>query len=490
MSLQYLREAVTDQGVLGAVLDHADRDPDRPAVKDLDRALTRGELRAAAGTVAAGLLQKGVERGDRVALLIGNSVDFVVAVLGCLWAGATFVPLAITDPDLRRAQIVADCRPAQVITAGSDQTAPSGLPVGTAWTSLPALSEADGRTPPPVTGPISYIIYTSGTTGIPKGVQISPEAFFTAVQACADAVGLTADDRALCVSPVHFDGSFSAIFPPLVRGVPLVIPDREALLFPPRFFSIVASQGITATSFSPSYLRLLRVSGRLARLADTPLRVMALGGEAPSAADIRAVWAASPGLRVVNRYGPTETTIAIAHLELTPELLDAGLVPIGHPHPGSSFHLVDEHGRLVDRPGVVGELYIGGPQLTAGYLNDPALSAAVLRTDVVEGTTLYRTGDLVFRDDRGNYVYVGRSDRVIKRQGVRMSLVEVTEALGGIDGVTSAACTTFDQEGALGVVAFVVPDGDVTPVAVRQAASERLPETMLPDQFVVVANMP
>jgi len=488
--VQHLREGVTDHGVLGAVLDHADRAPDRPAVKDLDSALTRGELRAAAGRVAAGLHQKGIEPGDRVALLIGNSVDFVVAALGCLWAGATFVPLAITDPDLRRAQIVADCRPAQVITPGSDQTTPSGLPVGTPWTSLSALSEADGPTPPPVTGPISYIIYTSGTTGIPKGVQISPKAFFTAVEACADAVGLTADDRCLAVSPVHFDGSFSAIFPPLARGVPLVIPDREALLFPHRFFSIVASEGITATSFSPSYLRLLRASGRLPRLADTPLRVMALGGEAPSSADIRAVWAANPGLRVVNRYGPTETTIAVAHLELTPELLDAGQVPIGHPHPGSSFHLVDEHGGLVHRPGVAGELYIGGRQLMAGYLNDPARSAAVLRTDVVDGATLYRTGDLVFRDDRGNHVYAGRSDRVIKRHGVRMSLVEVTEALGAIDEVSSAACTTFDFQGDLGVVAFVVPDGELTAIAVRRAASERLPETMLPDKFVLVASLP
>ncbi len=481
---------MTKHSVLGAVLDHADRAPDRPAVKDLDRALTRGELRAAAGRVAAGLLAKGVLPGDRVALLIGNSVDFVVAALGCLWAGATFVPLAITDPDIRRARIVADCRPVEVITAGSDQTAPSGLPEGTAWTSLSALSATAQPTPPPVTGPISYIIYTSGTTGNPKGVQIPPEAFFTAAGACADAMGLTGDGRYLCVSPVHFDGSFSAIFPPLVRGLPLVIPDRDALLFPRRFFSIVANEGITATSFSPSYLRLLRSSGRLARLADTQLRVMALGGEAPSTADIRAVWAASPGLRVVNRYGPTETTIAVAHLELTPELLDAGLVPLGHPHTGSLFHLVDEDGRLVDRPGVVGELYIGGPQLMAGYLNDPALSAAVLRTDVVEGTTLYRTGDLVLRDDRGNYVYVGRSDRVIKRHGVRMSLVEVTDALGGIDGVASAACTTFDLEGDLGVVAFVVPDGELTPLAVRQTASERLPEAMLPDQFVLVADLP
>jgi D-alanine--poly(phosphoribitol) ligase subunit 1 len=488
--VQRRREGVAGHGVLGAVLDHADRAPHRPAVKDLDRALTRGELRAASGRVAAGLLQQGVEPGDRVALLIGNSVDFVVAALGCLWAGATFVPLAITDPDLRRAQIVADCRPVQVITAGSDQTAPSGLPIGTAWISLSTLSATSGPTPPPVTGPVAYIIYTSGTTGNPKGVQIPPAAFFTAVEACADAVGLAANDRALCVSPVHFDGSFSAIFPPLVRGVPLVIPDREALLFPRRFFSIVASEGITATSFSPSYLRLLRSSGRLARLADTPLRVMALGGEAPSTADIKAVWAASPGLRVVNRYGPTETTIAVAHLELTPELLDAGLVPIGRPHQGSSFNLVDEQGRLVDRPGLVGELYIGGPQLMAGYLNDPVRSAAVLRTDVIEGTTHYRTGDLVMRDDRGNYVYVGRSDRVIKRHGVRMSLVEVTEALNDIDGVTSAACTTFDLQGALGVVAFVVPEGELTPLAIRQAAGRRLPETMLPDQFVLVAELP
>src|SRR6201993_5356300 len=140
VSLLHLREGVTDHGVLGAVLDHADRAPDRPAVKDLERALTRGELRTAAGRVAAGLLQKGVKPGDRVALLIGNSVDFVVAVLGCLWAGVTFFPLAITDPDFRRAQIVADCRPALAITAG---TAPTGLPDGTAWTTLAALSAAD-----------------------------------------------------------------------------------------------------------------------------------------------------------------------------------------------------------------------------------------------------------------------------------------------------------------------------------------------------------
>ena len=465
---------MTEDDVLSAVLHHADRAPDHPAVKDLDRTLTRGELRYAAGRLAAGLRVKGVRPGDRVAVSIGNSVDFVVAALGCLWAGATFVPLAITDPQARRAQIVDDCRPTLVIDTGS----------------LRALSATDEPTPSPVVGPISYVIYTSGTTGKPKGVQIPPSAFRVAVQACADAMSLTAHDRYLCVSPVHFDGSFSAVFPPLVRGAALLIPDREVLLFPRRFFSIVAAEAITASSFSPSYLRLLRSSGRLAALAGTSLRVLALGGEAPSSADIRAVWAASPGLRVVNRYGPTETTIAVAHLELTPELLDAGPVPLGRPHHGSSFHLVGEDGALVHRPGAVGELYVGGHQLMAGYVNDPVQTARVLRTDVVPGSTVYRTGDLVSRDHRGHYVYVGRCDRVIKRHGVRMSLVELTETLGALDGVASAACTTFDLQGALGVVAFVVPDGELTPLAVRQAAGERLPDTMLPDQFVVVADLP
>ena len=160
---------------------------------------------------------------------------------------------------------MADCRPAQVITAGEDQTAPSGLPAGTAWTSLSELSLTDGPAPSPVLGPVAYIIYTSGTTGKSPRACKFPQRLFSPQPKHAPTPWVSPrTTECLCVSPVHFDGSFSAIFPPFVRGVPLVIPDREALLFPRRFFSIVVSEGITATSFSPSYLRLLRAGGRLA----------------------------------------------------------------------------------------------------------------------------------------------------------------------------------------------------------------------------------
>jgi D-alanine--poly(phosphoribitol) ligase subunit 1 len=226
------------------------------------------------------------------------------------------------------------------------------------------------------------------------------------------------------------------------------------------------------------------------RLAGTPLGVVALGGEASSTADVRSLWEAAPEVRVFNRYGPTETTIAVTHVQLTPEMLAGGTVPIGRPHPGVSFHLVDDTGRLVDSPDRVGELYIGGSQLMTGYWGAPALTADVLRGDVVPGATVYRTGDLMYRTADGDYVYVDRADRVIKRLGIRISLIELGEAVRHLDGVSAAACVAFDDDGRLGIVAFVVSESPIAALDLRRAAGERLPESMLPDRFEQVDTLP
>jgi non-ribosomal peptide synthetase component F len=295
----------------------------------------------------------------------------------------------------------------------------------------------------------------------------------------------------MCVSPFHFDGSFSTLFPTMTGGGSLVIPRREALLFPRYFFRKVASERITATSFSPSYLRLLLASPHLGSLAQSDLRILALGGEACSASDIANLWDAAPQLRLFNRYGPTETTIAVSHFEITRDVIArGGAVPIGQPHPDSSFHLVDGDGRLVDEPDRVGELYVGGAQLMAGYWGAPDLTAQVLRTDVVPDRTVYRTGDLVRRGADGNYVYVDRADRVVKRNAVRISLVELSEVMRGLPGVTAATCVAFDNDGGLGIAAFVVSATPATPLDLRRAASEQLPATMLPDSIHVVDTLP
>jgi D-alanine--poly(phosphoribitol) ligase subunit 1 len=482
--------------VLQQIVEQARTGPDLPAVKDLETDLTYVGLCEAAARLSAGLATRGVKEGDRVALLLPNSVDFVVAAVASLWIGAIFVPLSVADPEARLASIVADCTPILVIRSdeaiGDGHTPPSDSLGGSVVVPISVLRDEGTDLPGPVSASprLAYAIYTSGTTGAPKGVLIGSTAFGAAVEATSHALGLNRSTRTLCVSPFHFDGSFGTLFPTLFSGGSVVIRPRDALLFPRTFFNAVAKEGITYTGFSPSYLRILLASPQMSKLAETPLDVIALGGEASSIADIRSLWASAPQIRVFNRYGPTETTIAVTHVLLTPEMTADGTVPMGYPHSGVSFHLIDEAGSVVEGSDRVGELYIGGSQLMAGYWGAPALTEEVLRSDVVPGEVVYRTGDLVYRDQNDSYVYVDRADRVIKRSGVRISLIELGESMRELAGVSAAACVTFDDQGELGIVAFVVADGSLSAVQLRQAARERLPETMLPNRVELVDELP
>jgi D-alanine--poly(phosphoribitol) ligase subunit 1 len=487
----------TPDTVIDAVLAHAGVAAEHAAVKDLATALSYGQLREEVDALAAGYADAGVGPGDRVAIHVPNSAGFAVAALATLRVRAIFVPLSVADPEARLGVILGNCQPALVVTGHEDPDA--GLAYGGFPDGLSAYRSASiralrrpGETPPP-SAPTpddgAYAIYTSGTTGTPKGVLISNRAFLAAVRACIGALGLSDDTRTLCVSPFHFDGSFGTLFPTLVAGGSVFVPPRDSLLFPRTFFNAVKREGITYTGFSPSYLRVLLGDRRRTSLADTDLDVIALGGEASNRHDVEALWAAAPRVRVFNRYGPTETTIAVTHCELSPERVGEGPIPIGQPHPNVSFYLVDEQGELVSDAGVTGELYVGGDQLMSGYWQAPQLSEAVLRTDIVPDQTVYKTGDLVYRNDAGDYVYVDRADRVIKRSGIRISLVEVGGVLSAVPGVDAATCVAFDDEGHLGIAAFVVADG-LSGLDVKRHAADYLPDTMLPDRFVVVDELP
>jgi D-alanine--poly(phosphoribitol) ligase subunit 1 len=472
--------------VLTAVLQHAVADGTHPAAKDDAIDLDYAQLRSTAAELAAGLLARGVEPGDRVALELPNSVDFLIAALACLWVGAIFVPLAVSDPRARLDSIIDDCDPRLVLTT-LDREDPHERSATIADIRVvgaePAIADP--------TGLAAYAIYTSGTTGTPKGVIIGRAAFATAVGHTVRSLGMDQTTRALCVSPFHFDGSFGTLFPAVVAGAALVIPRRDALLFARYFFRILTREQITHTGFSSTYLRLLLASPHLAAFTTTPDLTVALGGEACSAADVVRLWETKPNTRVFNRYGPTETTIAVTHFEVTRAVIDrGGPVPIGQPHPDTTFYLIDSAGAVITAAETVGELYIGGPQVMDYYWNAPALTAEAIDTVTVAGERLYRSGDLMRRTEGDDYIYVDRVNRVIKRNAVRISLIELTEALCTLPDVTAAVCSTFDNSGDLGIVAFVVSNSADSPQDVRVAAARSIPATMLPDTFVLVDTLP
>ena len=480
--------------VLDTVLGHAAAQPTSPALRDDTGVVTYREMADRVGDVAAALAGFGVEPGDRVALHLENSAAFVITALGCVWLGAAFVPVAVDAPPARRRAILADCRPTVVVTADAtelgggrdDRNGPPVVPLRDLFDRSGGLGAVERARRPERD---AFLIYTSGTTGMPKGVRVSERALSVSSTVTAEILGLDRSVRALNVSPFHFDGSYGLLFSTLVAGGSVRVPRRQDILFLRRFFDVVLEEQIDFTSCSPSYLRLLLASRHVRRLSESLLRCILLGGEECSAEDVAHLWEVLPGLRVFNRYGPTEATIAVTTYEVRPEDVASGWVPIGVPHPGTEFVVVGPEG-VIEGAGGPGELYIGGPQVMTGYWGDDALTAQVLRSDVVPGKVLYRTGDLVTRDQTGRYLYVGRSDNVVKRNGVRISLDEVARAFHAAAGVRGATSVLVNRAGEAAIAVFVEADRSVPPADLLDHARDHLLESMLPDEVVVVPALP
>jgi amino acid adenylation domain-containing protein len=478
--------------VLGLILRHAEDRPEAPALQDDAVCLSYAQLFERAGRLAAGLNALGARAGDRVAVRLPNSAAFVTLALGCLWAGAPFVPLSTDNPPARSARVLDDCQPALFVVDQRDSTgvADQPMPVVTIEELLAATSASPAPPRSVDSERDAYLIYTSGTTGEPKGVTITERALQWSVAATVELLDLDESVRSLVVGPFHFDGPYGLLFPTLVAGGTLVVPEREDLLFLRRFYNIVVQQDITLSSMTPSYLRLLVSSRHLGKLAGSKLATLILGGEQCAPDDIAKLWSVLPGLRIFNRYGPTEATIAVTSYEVTAEDLATGRIPLGVPHPGVEFFVVSEDGQIITQPGEEGELYIGGEQLMRGYWGDDRLSHAVLRTDVVPGKRLYKAGDLVSVDDHGRYFYRGRLDDVIKRNGVRISLTEVANALRRVHGVADASCVLTDVGGTASVAAFVQVGPGLAAHELIEMAGRELTANMLPDQVFVVSSLP
>jgi amino acid adenylation domain-containing protein len=472
------------------LLRHVVDRPTAVAAKDDEESLTYAQLYERVAATAAGLSSLGVRPGERVALRLPNSVRFLSVALGCLWLGVPFVPISIDDPARRVEQILNDNDPSLIVALEPDD-ATFGLS-GVTVVDPDALARSGGAVPDrvTVTDRDAYMIYTSGTTGSPKGVRIPVASFGWSISATAEGLGLDPSTRSLCVSPFHFDGSYATLFPTLVAGGCVVIPKRERLLFVRRFFSAVRQEGITHTSFSPSYLRLVLASPKLDDLAESGLRTMGLGGEQIQVEDVATLWEVLPDLRIYNYYGPTEATIEVTTYELDRPAVGSGPIPIGVPHPGVRFYLVDADGCLIGDSNEVGELLIAGNQLMRGYWGDPSVTDDVLRNDLVPGELVYKTGDLAHRDEQGRYIYVGRADDVVKRRGVRISLTELSLALRATDGVSGAVCLLVEIEDRLGIAAFVQGAADVTVRKVLESVRSQLPSTMLPDRVLLVDEFP
>jgi glycopeptidolipid biosynthesis protein len=457
---------------------HVVGSPDTVALVCGERSWTYRELDEAADRLANLLAAQGAGPGEFVALLIPRSAEAVIAILAVLKTGAAYVPIDSAVPAARLEFILADSAPIAVVTTTGLRSRLDESNVAVIDVDDPAVdAQPSAALRAPAPDDLAYIIYTSGTTGTPKGVAVTHHSAGQLMRNL-DASFPHPATWTLCHS-LAFDASVWEIWGPLLRGGRLVVVPEAVASSPEDLHELLISEEVTVLTQTPSAVAMLSPEG---------LESMALAvvGEAlPTELVDR--WA-TPGRVMVNGYGPTETTVCAAvSAPLSP---GSGVAPIGSPVPGAALFVLDTWMQPVPA-GVIGELYVAGEGVTAGYLGRTGLTASrfVACPFGEPGARMYRTGDLVSWGEDGQLQYLGRADQQVKIRGYRIELGEIQAALAGLDGVDQAAVIVReDRPGDKRLVGYITGTADTADA--RTQLADRLPPYMVPAAIAVLEKLP
>lgn len=474
--------------------------PDALAIQAGERQSTYAQLNGRANQLAHLLQARSVGPETRVGICLARSPELIVGQLGVLKAGGAFVSL---DPDYPWERIDFLLQDAQVsILLTSHDLLPNFsrqslqvIALDTA-TDLLALQSEQNPECQASSANIAYVIYTSGSTGRPKGVAIQHDGLANLVAWHRRTYTVSAADRTTQLASPSFDASIWEVWPALVAGASLHLPDQETLLNPKALVAWFALHAITV-AFLP-----------------TPVGEAALQEPWPQESALRALLVGGDRLRrlpndtvpfgLYNHYGLTETTVVATWTRLFPDTLSTLVPPIGRPMDNTQTYVLDEYGRPVPA-GVVGELYIGGAGLARGYLLRPDLTAERFLPhpwSSQPGMRLYRSGDLARYHSDGQIEFLGRRDQQVKLRGYRIELGEIEATLAQYPGVATvlalipqahqlASETTTDQIEHL-LFAYIVPCPGVTLhlEEMRHFLSQRLPAYMIPTGMMLLDALP
>ncbi|MFD5468817.1 non-ribosomal peptide synthetase, partial [Kitasatospora sp. NPDC127059] len=402
----------------------------------------------------------------------------VVALLAVLKAGGTYVPLDDAQPQERLLAVLADAGATLAVT-DRDHPALTGLTtltVGAETAENLELTLSEHQ--------LAYVMHTSGSTGIPKGIGITHRSIVDL--ALSGTFAGAAHERVLVHSPTAFDASTYELWAPLLSGARLVLapPGRLGVA---ELADTVDRGRVTAAWMTVGLFNVLATE---APQSFAGLHEVWTGGDIVSPTAMRRVMETCPGLRVVNGYGPTETTTFATHHPMSTPTEVPDTVPIGRPLPNTRAYVLDDGLQPVPA-GVTGELYLAGNGLARGYAGRPALTAErfVACPYGEPGDRMYRTGDLARWTTTGELEFVGRADDQVKIRGFRIELAEVESAFAAHPAVRQIVATVRqDQPGDKRLVAYVT--GDATPTELRTFATDRLPGYMVPAAVVVLDALP
>ena len=459
------------EDVVARIEAQARLQPEAIALRQSDHDLDYGSLLASADSLADALRSRGAGPGTRIALCLPRSFGLPIAMLAVLRAGAAYVPIDPRAPSARLEFFLDDCQPL-VVLAEADLDLPGS------WQSLDRLdprqftycadstdvqSERLSRSAVVPPGSVAYVIYTSGSTGQPKGVQISRGSLANLVAWHIERFSLAAGESTSALAGLAFDAFAWEVWPALAAGATLHLAGEAESRDPAALLAWWAATPLDV-SFLPTPLAELAFrEGPL----NLHLRTLLVGGD-----KLHHVPAELP-FELVNNYGPTETTVVATSGGVRP---GGTIIDVGRPIANTRVEVLDRRRRRVPA-GVVGEVYIGGAGVAAGYLGRPDLDADRFEGGVFSGESngrLYRTGDLGRWLPGGLLDIRGRNDDQVKVRGFRIEPGEVAEHLKARPGVSDALVLPIGDDTERRLAAFVRADPSYDLTDAPQIAQEQV----------------
>ncbi len=476
--------------------EQAQRTPEAPAVIAGETVLSYRELEDRSNQVACALIARGVERGDRVVIMMGRGTAAIVGILGVLKAGAAYVPLDPSYPAARRDYVLQYSRPKLLLSERAQ------LDVLAARLEAPTIDILDISADEIVQAPdrqasvhsepedLAYVIYTSGSTGRPKGAMLTHGNAVNTVYEINRRFGIGPGDRVFGFSSMSFDLSVYDIFGSLISGAALVTLPEASVREPGHWMEILKTARVTVWNSVPTAMKMLLdfCEGRIE--SHTALRLVMLSGDWIPVTLPDRIKGFFTNSQVISLGGPTEC--CIWQVSYAIEQVEPGWrsIPYGTPLANHRFYLLDDALRPVPF-GDVGEMYIAGDGVGLGYWDDPRLTDENFIVHPVLGQRVYRSGDIGRYLPDGNIEILGRADHQVKIRGFRVELGEIETALLAHAAVDAVAVVAWrDRAGDYQLAGYYVTTETVAASALRTHLKERLPEYMVPGQLIELDALP
>ncbi len=438
------------------------------------------------------LKDHGLEKGDRILIYSSKNVASIVLMMACSMCEAVYVPVSSANPAVRAIYIAKEttprfifcdepCRKA-IIEAGLTLSL-LGFEDGISMFSYVANTKSSA-----VSTEAAFILFTSGSTGTPKGVVISHSAARSFIDWAAQEFSIKDQDVLASIAPFNFDLSVFDIYVSASRGASLVLYSEDETKNAMLMGQKISFDKVTTIYATPTFYSTLALYGKLHKYDYASLKKILFAGEVFQLEVFYKLLEYWPDKIFANLYGPTETNVCTFY-KVDSKRIDYPVFPIGKACDFAKLLLIDEQGREIEAKHVQGELLVSGDSLFTEYWNDP-IKTTIATQVFKDGRKYYRTGDIVYKNENDNYVYVARNDRMIKKNGYRIEPLEVESAMLNYQGVTNTAVCYSKEKNQL-VCFLESPESSNLDIAeLKEFCQRKLPAYMIPDKFVLLQTMP